>query len=149
MVVVGEAATLTPTRTRPRTRTLCGDPCLDAVACEVRSSWMLRFGCRGCCALAVGDAALWKDAPPSFSSKTYLYELKHPGNQYVLSYTSRTNALSQVTPRQNIGTPFEMAVTTADRRPETTKYGPATCPTNHMTHDHSGTISTKSHGGHH
>ena len=37
---------------------LWGGPCLDVVA-EVRRSWILRFGGRGCCALAVVGAALW------------------------------------------------------------------------------------------
>ena len=52
------------------TLTLWGEPWLDAVvACEVRPWWVLCFGRRVCCALAVVDAVLLKDAPPIWCSR--------------------------------------------------------------------------------
>ena len=59
MEVVGEEATLTPIQTialKPRHE-------LNGVT-PAWMVWLVKCGRSGCCALAVVDALLWKDAPP-------------------------------------------------------------------------------------
>ena len=72
------AATLATTRTRTITRALWGGPCLDAVACEVRPSWMLCF--------ADADTVLWKDAR--------VIPRYHKGASYSKNFMSSLHELS-------------------------------------------------------